>query len=106
MMGWWWCAQVKVVTLHRDRGLVVGMCGDGGNDCGALRSAHAGLALSEAEASVVSPFTSKSKSVFSFYPLASFAGSFFSFTWKYNQSEPGLKHPPESFQTQRNVYSL
>ncbi len=87
---------MKVVTLHSD----------GGNDCGALRSAHAGLALSEAEASVVSPFTSKSKSVFSFYPLASFAGSFFSFTWKYNQSEPGLKHPPESFQTQRNVYSL
>ena len=34
------------------------MVGDGGNDCGALRTAHAGLALSEAEASVVSPFTS------------------------------------------------
>ena len=35
----------------------------GGNDCGALRAAHAGIALSEAEASVVSPFTSKTKTV-------------------------------------------
>ena len=49
--------------MHRDRGLIVGMCGDGGNDCGALRTAHAGIALSEAEASVVSPFTSRDKSV-------------------------------------------
>jgi len=31
------------------------MVGDGGNDCGALRTAHAGLALSEAEASMVPP---------------------------------------------------
>lgn len=54
---------MKVVSMHRDLGLVVGMCGDGGNDCGALRCAHAGLALSEAEASVVSPFTSKAKTV-------------------------------------------
>jgi cation-transporting ATPase 13A3/4/5 len=37
------------------------MCGDGGNDCGALRAAHAGMSLSDAEASVISPFTSKSK---------------------------------------------
>lgn len=35
------------------------MCGDGANDCGALRAAHAGISLSEAEASVASPFTSK-----------------------------------------------
>lgn len=35
------------------------MCGDGANDCGALRVAHSGISLSEAEASVASPFTSK-----------------------------------------------
>eukprot|EP00121_Abeoforma_whisleri_P003250 Awhi_evm2s2916 len=33
------------------------------NDCGALRAAQSGLALSDAEASIVSPFTSKSKSI-------------------------------------------
>ncbi|KAH9508704.1 hypothetical protein Btru_049665, partial [Bulinus truncatus] len=36
----------------------VGMCGDGANDCEALKAAHAGISLSEAEASVAAPFTS------------------------------------------------
>ncbi|KAK0166024.1 hypothetical protein PV328_004483 [Microctonus aethiopoides] len=40
-------------------GYYVAMCGDGANDCGALRAAHAGISLSEAESSVASPFTSR-----------------------------------------------
>jgi cation-transporting ATPase 13A3/4/5 len=41
----------------------VAMCGDGANDCGALKMAHSGISLSEAEASVASPFTSKTPNI-------------------------------------------
>eukprot|EP00842_Homolaphlyctis_polyrhiza_P001386 jgi/Hompol1/2248/HPOL_005901-RA len=50
-----------LVENFQHLGYCVGFCGDGTNDCGALKAADTGLSLSEAEASVAAPFTSKSK---------------------------------------------
>ncbi|KAF9177839.1 hypothetical protein BGZ51_000548 [Haplosporangium sp. Z 767] len=44
-------------------GYCVGFCGDGANDCGALKAADIGISLSEAEASVAAPFTSRSNDI-------------------------------------------
>lgn len=41
----------------------VAMCGDGANDCGALKIAHCGISLSDSEASVASPFTSRQSNI-------------------------------------------
>ncbi|KAK6965762.1 cation-transporting ATPase 13A3 [Biomphalaria glabrata] len=53
----------QLVEVLQDIGYSVGMCGDGANDCGALKTAHMGISLSEAEASVASPFTSKTPNI-------------------------------------------
>lgn len=55
--------KITIVDCFNQQGFITMMCGDGGNDCGALRTAHVGLALSDAEASVVSPFTSVDKDI-------------------------------------------
>ena len=51
--------KAKIVTAYQHMGLKVSMCGDGANDCGALKQADIGLSLSQAEASISAPFTSK-----------------------------------------------
>ncbi|NXR53742.1 AT132 ATPase, partial [Hippolais icterina] len=51
--------KTQLVCSLQELNYCVGMCGDGANDCGALRAADVGISLSEAEASVASPFTSR-----------------------------------------------
>jgi magnesium-transporting ATPase (P-type) len=55
--------KVSVVANFIANGYKTLMCGDGQNDCGSLKTAHVGVALSSAEASVVSPFTSLDKTL-------------------------------------------
>ncbi|XP_063001500.1 polyamine-transporting ATPase 13A2 isoform X2 [Elgaria multicarinata webbii] len=51
--------KTLLVRNLQDLNYCVLMCGDGANDCGALKAADVGISLSEAEASVASPFTSR-----------------------------------------------
>ncbi|CAG9862547.1 unnamed protein product [Phyllotreta striolata] len=53
----------QLVQELQGLGYCVAMCGDGANDCGALRAAHTGISLSEAESSVASPFTSRNPNI-------------------------------------------
>ncbi len=53
----------EVVERLQDLGYTVLMCGDGANDCAALKAADVGLSLSEAEASVAAPFTSRTPDI-------------------------------------------
>ncbi|EJD02982.1 Ca-transporting ATPase [Fomitiporia mediterranea MF3/22] len=53
----------EVVERLHGLGYTVLMCGDGANDCAALKAADVGLSLSEAEASVAAPFTSRTPDI-------------------------------------------
>ncbi|KAF9572172.1 hypothetical protein EC968_010179 [Mortierella alpina] len=53
----------ELVECLQGIGYCVGFCGDGANDCGALKAADVGISLSEAEASVAAPFTSRSDDI-------------------------------------------
>jgi len=55
--------KADIITAFVEKGHVCCMAGDGGNDCGALKTAHVGIALSDADASIVSPFTSLDKNI-------------------------------------------
>ncbi|KAM9543701.1 polyamine-transporting ATPase 13A3 isoform 1-T7 [Guaruba guarouba] len=55
--------KTQLVEALQNVDYYVGMCGDGANDCGALKRAHGGISLSELEASVASPFTSRIPSI-------------------------------------------
>ncbi|XP_069583260.1 probable cation-transporting ATPase 13A4 isoform X1 [Ranitomeya imitator] len=48
-----------IIDEYRKLDYFVGMCGDGANDCAALKMANAGISLSEEEASVAATFSSK-----------------------------------------------
>nr|XP_043069563.1 polyamine-transporting ATPase 13A3 isoform X3 [Drosophila bipectinata] len=54
--------QALVIELQ-NLDYCVAMCGDGANDCGALKAAHAGISLSETESSIASPFTSHNSTI-------------------------------------------
>ncbi|KAG4079737.1 hypothetical protein HA402_014868 [Bradysia odoriphaga] len=53
----------SLILELQDLGYYVAMCGDGANDVGALKAAHTGISLSEAESSVASPFTSRNPTI-------------------------------------------
>ncbi|XP_048833620.1 polyamine-transporting ATPase 13A3 isoform X1 [Brienomyrus brachyistius] len=55
--------KTQLVEALQSVDYFVGMCGDGANDCGALKRAHSGISLSELEASVASPFTSRTPNI-------------------------------------------
>jgi len=55
--------KIELIECLKGLGRQVIMCGDGCNDCGALKTAHAGISLSMAEASVAAPFTSRNVNI-------------------------------------------
>jgi cation-transporting ATPase 13A2 len=58
-----------LISFLQKLGKTVAMVGDGANDCGALKQADIGLSLSDAEASISAPFTSRDLAVNSIVDL-------------------------------------
>ena len=61
--------KALLVEGFKKEKLEVLMCGDGANDCMALRAANIGVSLSEEEASIAAPFTSKNQNISCLIPL-------------------------------------
>jgi len=49
--------KAAFISELQSLGIYCSMTGDGANDCGALKTAHVGISLSESEASIAAPFT-------------------------------------------------
>jgi len=51
--------KTKIIMVYQKLGKRVSMCGDGANDCGALKQADIGLSLCTSETSISAPFSSQ-----------------------------------------------
>ena len=61
--------KAMLVDAFKEEGFTTLMCGDGANDCSALRTAHVSVSLSPEEASIAANFTSKNPDVSCIYEL-------------------------------------
>jgi len=58
-----------LVESYKELGRIVCMCGDGANDCSALKSADVGLSLSLLDSSIAAPFSSSNFEISSLLDL-------------------------------------
>ena len=61
--------KALLVEAYKKEGFTTLMCGDGANDCAALRTAHVGVSLSEEDASIAAGFTSLTPDVSCIFEL-------------------------------------